>query len=173
VLQTGSLRPPQQVRACPQSNQRRCAVSSRAAGCRASPALYGWRGVAIQSLAWASSMMNPGVHDDDAPASPAMMPSRCDPDDGHAQLVTQALDQFNDLRLNGHVERGVGSSAMSNWACKTAPSNHHTLAHPAGKLVRVVVEAGRCLRDADHVNNSAARSRTAACSCPCAIPAPR
>ena len=61
------------------------------------------------------------------------------------------LDQLDDLRLDGHVERGrrlVGDEQLRR--ARQRHGDHHALAHSAGELVRVIVEPVGGLRDADH-----------------------
>ena len=53
-------------------------------------------------------------------------------DDGHAQFFLQALHQFQNLRLNGHVQRGgrlVGDQNIG--LAGQRHGNHDSLAHTA------------------------------------------
>ena len=84
----------------------------------------------------------------------------------------EALDQVEDLRLDGHVERGgrlVGDQQLG--VAGEGHGDHHALAHTAGELVRVVVDALLGGRDADQLQQlDGARSRPARsvmfrCSC--------
>ncbi len=65
--------------------------------------------------------------------------------DRHAELRLQVLQQFQDLRLNGDVERGgrlVGD--QKGRATDERHGDHRPLPHAAGKLERIHVEdAGR------------------------------
>ena len=61
-----------------------------------------------------------------------------DDHDGRAELALQALDQLEDLRLDGHVERGrrlVGDQQLR--VVGQRHRDHRALAHAAGELVRV------------------------------------
>ena len=66
-------------------------------------------------------------------------------------FIAQALDQFNDLRLDGHIQRS--GRLVSDQDLRIAGErhgNHHTLAHAARKLVRIILEAVLGLGDAHH-----------------------
>ncbi len=72
--------------------------------------------------------------------------------DRGAELAAQAGHDFEDLRLDGDVERGgwlVGEEELR--VAGKRHGDHHALAHAAGELVRVVVEAVAGFRDADHL----------------------
>ncbi|MNI90031.1 hypothetical protein D3C73_1475070 [compost metagenome] len=57
-------------------------------------------------------------------------------------LAAQALEQFDDLRLDGHVQRGRGFIGHHQLGLGSQRQrNHHPLAHAAGELVRIVVDA--------------------------------
>ena len=78
--------------------------------------------------------------------------------------LPQALDQVEDLRLDGHVERGrrlVGDQQLG--VAGERHGDHHALAHAARELVRVVVERARRGRDADQLEQLDRR----ACAPPC------
>ena len=74
-----------------------------------------------------------------------------DPDDGHAQLIAQALDQIDDLGLDGDIQGGrrfVGYQDL--WVAGQGHRNHHSLAHTPGELVRVIRQPFRGLGYANH-----------------------
>ena len=86
-----------------------------------------------------------------------------DDDDRGVELALQVLEQVEDLRLHGHVERGgrlVGDQQAR--VVDQAHRDHRALAHAAGELVRVVVDAAVRLRDADPVEHLDARAARAA-----------
>ncbi|APZ55380.1 hypothetical protein Ga0080574_TMP5098 (plasmid) [Salipiger abyssi] len=59
----------------------------------------------------------------------------------HALFVLKLLDQFDDLRLNRHVERR--GRLVGNQELRLAGQRHgdgHALPHAAGKLVRVILQ---------------------------------
>ncbi len=65
-----------------------------------------------------------------------------DDDHGHVLLGAQALHQFQDLGLNGHVQRGCWLICDDNFrVCAKGEGDHHALAHTARKLVRVLRDA--------------------------------
>ena len=67
-------------------------------------------------------------------------------------LALLLLEQVEDLRLHGDVERGgrlVGEQQLR--AARERDGDHHALAHAAGQLVRVLVEAPLGLGDADRL----------------------
>ena len=67
-------------------------------------------------------------------------------------LLGQAAQQLEDLGLDRDVEgrrRLVGDHQLGLE--RERHGDHHALAHPAGELVREVVEARLRLRDADHL----------------------
>ena len=67
-----------------------------------------------------------------------------DPDDRHAQLLAQLFDQFQNLRLNGHIKGGgrfIGNQHIG--VARQRNRDHHALAHTAGKLMGIVVDPGR------------------------------
>ena len=77
-------------------------------------------------------------------------------------------EQVQDLRLHGDVQRGgrlVGD--QQRRVVDQGHRDHRPLAHAAGELVRVLVEAARRLRDADpvqHVDRPLARPRAGCAS---------
>ena len=75
-----------------------------------------------------------------------------DHDDGHAQLVAQVVHQLQDLRLDRHVQRGgrlVGDQQLRLAGQRNG--DHDALAHTAGQLVRVLLQAAVRLVDADQL----------------------
>ncbi len=73
-----------------------------------------------------------------------------DQDDRGAGLLLEVLEQVEDLRLHGHVERG--GRLVRDQQLRVADQrhrDHRALPHTAGELVRVVVHPGLRLRDAD------------------------
>ena len=78
-------------------------------------------------------------------------------------FCAQFFNQFEDLRLNGHVQRRrrfIGDQHF-RVTCQ-GDGDHHPLAHSAGKLVRVVVQAARRIGNADKLQQF---SRPFACRC--------
>ena len=75
-----------------------------------------------------------------------------DHDDGHAQLVAQVVHQLQDLCLDRHVQRGgrlVGDQQLRLTGQRNG--DHNALAHTAGQLVRVLLQAAVRLVDADQL----------------------
>ena len=71
-----------------------------------------------------------------------------DHDDGGAKLLLQALQQVENLRLNGHVQRGgwfVGDNQPR--VAHDGHGDHDALAHAAGKLVRILLHAALRVRN--------------------------
>ena len=63
-------------------------------------------------------------------------------ENGHAQLFLQILHQFQNLRLDGHVQGGGG--LVGNEDIRFAGQrhdDHHPLTHAAGKLVWILLQA--------------------------------
>ena len=63
-----------------------------------------------------------------------------DEDDGHVEIAAQIVEQLQDLRLYRHVKsrrRLVGDQEFR--IAGNADGDHHTLAHAAGKLVRIII----------------------------------
>ena len=61
----------------------------------------------------------------------------------HAELALQLGQQVQDLRLDGHVERGgrlVGDDQLG--PAHQRHGDHHALAQAAGELVRILAAAG-------------------------------
>ena len=64
----------------------------------------------------------------------------------------QLLHQFEDLRLDGDVERGgrlVGDDQLG--VAGQRDGDHDALAHAAGKLVRILLQPPRRIGDADQI----------------------
>ena len=62
-----------------------------------------------------------------------------DPDHGHADFIPQPLEQLDDLRLDGDVERGrrlIGDDDLGRAG--DGDGDHHALAHATGELERIV-----------------------------------
>jgi len=78
-----------------------------------------------------------------------------------AALFADALEQANDLGLDGHVQRGGGLVGHDQARLgRQRQRDHHPLAHAAAELVRVVVDAFFCRGNAgvfQQVNGAAAR----------------
>ena len=73
-----------------------------------------------------------------------------DEHDGHAQLVLQVLDQIEDHRLRGHVERRGGLIGDEELGLATQTQrDHRALPHAAREFERVGVEARFGTGDAD------------------------
>ena len=73
-----------------------------------------------------------------------------DQHDGGAEVLPELLDQAEDLRLDGDVQRGgrlVGDQHVR--VAGHRHRDHDALAHAAGELVRVGVDALARVRDAD------------------------
>ena len=67
-----------------------------------------------------------------------------DQDHRHLELLLQRAEQVEDLRLDGHIQRGcrlVGQQQRRR-ACQR-DRDHHALAHTAGELMRIFVETLR------------------------------
>ncbi|CAJ0998844.1 hypothetical protein SODG_000363 [Sodalis praecaptivus] len=59
----------------------------------------------------------------------------------HAHLLLQQPNQLQDLRLNGDIQRGRGLIGnKQRRPARQRHGNHHPLAHPARKLMRVAIE---------------------------------
>ncbi len=73
-----------------------------------------------------------------------------DEHDGGAGLAFQAVDQREDFGLNGHIQRG-GGFIRDQQPRRTGQrhGDHHTLAHPARQLVRVLCKTAGRFGDAD------------------------
>ena len=73
-----------------------------------------------------------------------------DVDDGHAQLFLQIADELQDLRLDGHIQCGGRLVADQDLrAAGRCNGDDDTLAHTAGKLVRILLIAALRVGDAD------------------------
>ena len=90
-----------------------------------------------------------------------------DQDHGGAGALFQLQHQVEDLRLDGHIERGgrlVGD--QQSRIAGQRRGDHHALAHPAGELMRIVVEAPLGIGDfyqPQHIGGAHAR-RGGACA---------
>ena len=94
---------------------------------------------------------------------------RCLPDDAeivrdeqhrHSELFLEVVDQLQDLRLHGHVERGrrlVGDQQA--WPTCECCRNHHPLAHAARQIVRILIDPLLRRRNADTVRAAQSRAR--------------
>ena len=92
----------------------------------------------------------PGVHDQDALAH-AGHHAEVVGDHDHRRLVLarELLEQAQDLRLDGHVQRGrrlVGEQQLG--VAGQRDGDHHALAHAAAELVWIVLDAAGRLGDA-------------------------
>ena len=77
--------------------------------------------------------------------------------------VCSSRSSVEDLRLDRHVERRGGLVGdQQRRAADQRQRDHHALAHAAGKLVRVLVEALRGGRDSDCSSMSQRARRAAA-----------
>ena len=94
--------------------------------------------------------LEPGIHHEDAPAELGHHAEIVgDQDHGRAGALLQLPHQLQDLGLDRHVEgrgRLVGDEQLR--PAGERHGDHHALAHPAGELVRVVVEPPLRLRNA-------------------------
>ena len=86
----------------------------------------------------------------------------------HAQLAPQPRQQLQDLRLDGHVERGgrlVGDEQRR--PAGERHRDHHALPHAARHLVRIVVHAPLGIGDADQLEAARPprRARVLASTC--------
>ena len=95
-----------------------------------------------------------------------------DQDHGGAGALLQLQHQVEDLRLDGHVERGgrlVGD--QQRRIAGERGRDHHALAHAAGELVRIVVEPALGVGNLDqpqHLDGARARLRARSRRCGCA-----
>jgi hypothetical protein len=75
-----------------------------------------------------------------------------DQDHAGAEFALQIPHEVEDLRLHGHVERGRRLVGDQNpWPPGKRHGDHHTLAHAAGKLVRILLQPACCIGNADGV----------------------
>ncbi len=77
-----------------------------------------------------------------------------DQDDRRVERLAHTAERLEHLRLHGHVEGGrrlVGDDQL--WVVDDRHGDHRPLAHAAGELVWVAVEAGAGLGDADEVEH--------------------
>ena len=74
-----------------------------------------------------------------------------DVDNGNAQLVLNLLDKLQYLRLNGNVQSGGGLVADEQvGVAGKGDCDNHSLAHTAGKLVRITLKAFFRIGNAHH-----------------------
>ena len=74
--------------------------------------------------------------------------------------LLQFAHQLEDLRLNSDVEgrgRLIGNQHL--WLAQHCHGDHHPLAHTAGKLVRILLQALLHMTDFDRVQHRADRLR--------------
>ena len=75
-----------------------------------------------------------------------------DENDGHAQFSAHFLHEFEDLRLDGDVQRGGGFVGDEQVGLgDQGHGDHDALAHAAGKLVGIHANAVRGVGDSDFV----------------------
>ena len=73
-----------------------------------------------------------------------------DENDGHAEVALHLPDEFEDLRLNRHVERRGGLVGDEQFGVAAERHrNHHALPHAAGELVRIGAQPALRVRYAD------------------------
>ena len=73
-----------------------------------------------------------------------------DQDDRGAVVALEPLHQLQDLRLDGDIERGRRLVCdQERGVAGERHRDHHPLAHPTRELMRIVVRAPICVRDAD------------------------
>ncbi len=74
--------------------------------------------------------------------------------DGHPQFSLKPVQKFQNLGLNGHVQRRGGLVGDEQFRIAGERNgNHHPLAHAAGKLVRIFVCPLSGIRNADQVEH--------------------
>ena len=117
-----------------------------------------------------------GVEDVDRVAEPGHHPEVVgDHHQRRAGLVDQVLEQGEDLRLDGHVQRRrrlVGDQQAR--LAGQRDGDQRPLPHAAGELVRELLEPPRRVRDADRVEQSPGLpQRRLPGPCPGGVPAPR
>ena len=103
-----------------------------------------------------------GIHDDHAVGVPRDHAEVVrDEQDRHPELLLQAVEQLENLRLNRDVQRR--RRLIGNQHLRVADErhrNHHALPHPPRQLMRVVVDALVGVGDADqaqHLDRACAR----------------
>ena len=75
-----------------------------------------------------------------------------DDDQRDAEPARQVLHQFEDLRLDGDVERGGRLVGDDELRIAGEPDrDHHALAHAAGELMRILLEPPLGVGDADEL----------------------
>ena len=115
------------------------------------PRVYGCRGDAKTSSTVPSSTTRPAYITTTRSARPATTPrSWVTSTTASPDLAPQVVEQLEDLRLRGDVERGGGLVGDEHArAVRQRHRQHHPLAHAARELVRVVAGAPRGRRDPD------------------------
>ena len=128
---------------------RSCSVASRRGTEAIRPTVYGCRGSLKMSSGATGLDDLAGVHDVHAVGVARHHAEVVgDDDDRGAELLRQPRHDLEDLRLDRHVERRgrlVGEQELR--VAGQRHRDHHALAHAAGELVRVVVEAARPPRE--------------------------
>ena len=92
-----------------------------------------------------------GIHDDDAVGIARDHAEIVgDDDERDVEFARQILHQFENLRLDGDVERGGGLVGDDELGiARESDRDHHALAHAAGELMRVLIEPALRVGDAD------------------------
>jgi hypothetical protein len=92
-----------------------------------------------------------GVHDADGVGVLGdEVEGMCDEQDGEVALLLEFFEELEDLRLHGDVEGGGGLVGEEELGLAgECDGDHDALAHAAGELVRVVVEACARVVDSD------------------------
>jgi hypothetical protein len=69
---------------------------------------------------------------------------------GHAGFAAQIIDEIEDLRLHGHIERsGWLVRHQQAWVASQRHGDHHALALTTRKLVRIAEHGGGGRGNAD------------------------
>jgi len=79
----------------------------------------------------------------------------CDEDNSHIELLLEVFEQVDDISLNCNVEsccRLVGDEKL--WLAGESNGNHNSLAHTAGKFVRILLYTLCRVRDTDKCEQS-------------------
>ncbi|MNC49773.1 hypothetical protein D3C75_989740 [compost metagenome] len=73
----------------------------------------------------------------------------------HLLLRLQFFDQFQYLRLDGHIERrGWFIGNENRWVARQRHRNHHALTHAARKLKRIIAETLGACRNSDSIHKA-------------------
>ncbi|MNP20706.1 hypothetical protein D3C76_1132900 [compost metagenome] len=78
-----------------------------------------------------------------------------DHDDSRIELTLQFVKQRHDLCLHGNVQRGcwlIGNQQL--WPTQQRHGDHHALAHPAGKLMRIHTHTLTGFRHFDRIQHA-------------------